>query len=907
MQIFKCVKTSTSIATAMTAGLLSTLVVAAIPPKSASLPKSVNGGEAEFRKEIQPLLKKYCYACHAGGVKSGSVAFDEIKSDPSLLENRKLFQRVLKNLRSGIMPPVGADQPSEAEKRTIEEWIKAHVYQIDPVNPDPGRVTVRRLNRVEYANTIHDLIGIDYDTRTEFPADDAGHGFDNIGDVLTLSPMLMEKYLDAAQSIVSKAVPTASKVIAETEILGASFQREGAQIASNKAANVPTGNAANFLALSYYEPATVSHALQIEHPGSYQLILDLSANERYVDNQVDYNRCRLVVKTDGQELLRKEFNREGGKRLHYEFDQKWQTGAHSLSFELQPLTPGVEQIRSLTLRINKVTVRGPLITKAADRASVKEGSAKTADYRVEPRNYRRFFPEPVPSAPAQRHIYAHKLIGDFARRAFRRPVDEKSVARLVALAEGVSAQPGQTFEGGIAQAMVAVLASPRFLFREEGIATAKNNQQSRRKINQKSGLSKNENHNHHNNQPYPLIDEYALASRLSYLLWSSMPDEELFRLAGQGQLRKNLTVQVQRMLSDRRSEALVQNFSGQWLQTRDIEKVPIDARAVLSREAAPIAFTPGSGDRNRRGPRIRFDDALRKDLRHEADSYFGYVVHEDRSVLELIDSNYTFLNARLAQYYGLNNSGVTGDEFRKVILPPDSPRGGMLTMASVLAVTSNPTRTSPVKRGLFILDNIMGAPAPPPPPDIPPLESAAVGLKNRKPTLREVLSAHRNKPECLSCHKRLDPPGLALENFNAMGLWREREFDQPIEPGGKLVTGESFTDIRGLKHILVTRHSTEFYRCLTEKLLTYALGRGLEDYDVEAVDQIVKRLEQDKGQFSSLLTGVIESVPFQKCRIVSVAEKTNSLKSTAPKSHLPDTKTRKRAAPLHKVNVAAKT
>ena len=595
----------------------------------------------------------------------------------------------------------------------------------------------------------------------------------------------------------------------------------------------------------------VAHTLQVEHPGSYQLVLDLSANERYVDNVFDYNKCRLIVKADGQELLRRDYNREGGKRLHYVFDQKWQSGGHNLSFEVQPLTKGVEQIRALTLRINKVTLRGPFDVR----------------YHVEPRNYRTFFPKPVPTVAPARRAYARELLTNFARKAFRRPVEEKTLARLTALAENVYSQPGQTFEGGVAQAMVAVLASPRFLFHEEGIAAQ------------------------NNNQPYAFIDEYALASRLSYFLWSSMPDDELFRLAAQGQLRKNLSAQVKRMLHDRRSEALVQDFSGQWLQTRDIEKVAINPFAVLNREVDPAANSQaGNGRRGGFRPRVRFDDPLRKDLRREADNYFGYIVREDRSVCELIDSDYTFLNARLAQYYGLADAGITGEEFRKVTLPANSPRGGMLTMGSVLAVTSNPTRTSPVKRGLFILDNILGAPAPPPPPDIPPLEAAATGLKNSKPTLREVLTAHRSKPECMSCHQRLDPPGLALENFNALGLYRDKEFGQPIEPGGTLVTGEAFKDVRELKHILVSRHSTEFYRCLTEKLLTYALGRGLEDYDVESVDRIVKRLEQDKGQFSALLTGVIESSPFQKCR--------NS-------AAIADAKPQKQGSPLQKVNVAS--
>lgn len=490
-------KTCCTLVSILAAGLLSTLLLAAIPPKFSKPSVSAdNGGEAEYRRDIQPLLKKYCYACHAGGAKSGGVAFDEIKSYAALRQNRKLFQRVLKNLRSGLMPPMGMEQPSDGAKHSIEQWIKTHVYNIDVANPDPGRVTVRRLNRAEYGNTVRDLIGVDYDTQTEFPPDDAGHGFDNISDVLTISPMLMEKYLDAAQGIISQTVPTSSKVVAETEISGASFVREGAAVSTHKVGD--------FRALSYYEPAAVAHTLQIEHPGSYQLVLDMSANEWYVDNIFDYNRCRLIIKADGQELLRREYNREGGKRLHYEFDQKWQAGGHPLSFEVQPLTPGMEQIRALTLRINKVTLRGPMDAK----------------YQVEPRNYRAFFPKPVPVNGPDRRAYARELLGNFARKAFRRPVDEKTLTRLTALAEGVYTQSGQTFEKGVAQAMVAVLASPRFLFREEGTAAQKSN------------------------QPYTLIDEYALASRLSYFLWSSMPDDELFRLAGQGQLRKNLAAQV---------------------------------------------------------------------------------------------------------------------------------------------------------------------------------------------------------------------------------------------------------------------------------------------------------------------------------------------------------------------------
>jgi len=354
-----------------------------------------------------------------------------------------------------------------------------------------------------------------------------------------------------------------------------------------------------------------------------------------------------------------------------------------------------------------------------------------------------------------------------------------------------------------------------------------------------------------------------------------------------------LPAQVRRMLADRRSEAFVHNFTGQWLQARDIETVVVDARAVLNREEKTDPEAERNEQRRRelrekpagsltpeekaemerlraeffkrfRAARVEFNGELRQAMRRETESYFDFVLRQNRPIAELIDSDYTFLNERLARHYGV--SGVTGDEIRRVILPPDSPRGGILGQGTVLAVTSNPTRTSPVKRGLFILDNILGMPPPPPPPNIPLLEDAAKGVKGHEPTLRETLALHRAKPLCSSCHNRMDPLGLALENFNALGMWREKELDQPIDAAGTLITGESFTNVQQLKHILATSHRRDFYRCLAEKLLTYALGRGLDYYDVESVDEIVARIENNDGRFSALLMGVVESAPFQKRR-----------------------------------------
>jgi len=316
------------------------------------------------------------------------------------------------------------------------------------------------------------------------------------------------------------------------------------------------------------------------------------------------------------------------------------------------------------------------------------------------------------------------------------------------------------------------------------------------------------------------------------------------------------------MLDDPRSEQMVENFTGQWLQTRDVESIMINARAVLARDSGAPAGQRGFGRRS--PPAVQLDRELRTAMEKETTLFVSSIVHDNRSVTRLIESDYTFLNEKLAKVYGITN--VTGNEMRRVSLPSDSPRGGVLTDGSVLVVTSNPDRTSPVKRGLFILDNFLGTPSPPPPPNIPALEAAEKDFKDHEPTLREALQAHRDKPLCASCHNRMDPIGLGFENFNALGMWREKERNQTIETGGKLVTGESFDTVRQLKHILATDHRLDFYRCLTAKFLTYALGRGTEYYDLETIDQIVNRLDQENGRFSALLNGVIESAPFQKQR-----------------------------------------
>jgi len=824
-------------------------VLVALAVLSPCVSKGADGVAKRFEEHIQPILEDYCYGCHGDGMKKGGVALDGFASAQERLRDPALWWPVLRNVRAGIMPPAGEARPPEKEKRLLADWIKFSAFGIDPDNPDPGRVTVRRLNRIEYRNTIRDLMGIDYDTTSRFPPDDTGHGFDNIGDVLTLSPLLLEKYLEAAKSIVAQSVPTSSRTVAEQTIAARRFR----PAATTSGAGSQDG--AGPLVLSYYERASVSTPFDAEHAGHYGFVLDLTANERQMDDVVDRNKCRLIFKVDGQELLRRDFNRQEGIPFRFECEQEWKAGPHELRIEVEPLTPGEKQTRSLRLQILSVTVRGPIDDQR---------------YWVRPPNYGRFFYRDVPASPADRAQYARELLSRFATKAFRRPVPRETAERLAALAEGIAAEKGETFESSIARAMTAVLASPRFLFREEEAERGSPDR-------------------------YPFIDQYALASRLSYFFWSTMPDDELFRLAGENKLRDNLSSEVKRLLADPRSAEFVRNFVGQWLQVRDIDLVLINAVSFMrdelrnpspevdrnrarSRELnrkPPEELTDKEKEElkklretflqnTRRSREFELNRALRQAMRQESEMLFEYIVREDRSLAELVDCDYAFLNERLAKQYGID--GVKGEEMRKVALAPNSPRGGVLTQGTVLAVTSNPDRTSPVKRGLFILDNILGMPPPPPPADVPALEEAARKLAGKTPTLRETLALHRKEAMCSSCHNRMDPLGLALENLNGLGRWRDKERGTPIDSTGQLITGEKFSNVRELKHILANDHRRDFYRCLSEKMLTYALGRGLEFYDVHAVDGLVERIEKADGRASALIMGIVESTPFQRRR-----------------------------------------
>src|SRR3954471_3541201 len=473
---------------------------------------------ARFHKSAQPILQKYCSDCHFDGMKKGGVAFDEFKSDDALIAKHDLWQAVLKNTRAALSPPHKKAQPTAEERQQLEQWIKYSAFEIDPKNPDPGRVTVRRLNRTEYHNTIHDLMGVDYNTAVEFPADDTGFGFDNIGDVLTVSPMLLEKYMAAAKAIVSEAVPTEAKAVPEEIISGGRFRRTDNGKSTRDESRKETATS-----LSFYEPATLTKKFNAEHSGTYQLTWELEVKGQF---ETDPGKCSVTLKTDNVGRLKKEFGWENHRTFRLDTEEKWTPGEHRIVLDLQPLTPIVQKINSLELLLCSVTVRGPI------------------EHQTKPKNYDRFFSRAAPQNLAGRRAYAAEVLRKFATKAFRRPADDATVNRLVAVAEKVYTRPGKTFEAGIADAMVAALSSPRFLFRlEQGDPGAP------------SGAA------------FALVDEFSLASRLSYFLWSTMPDDELFGLAARGELRKNLSAQVTRMLADSRSHELVQNFTGQWLQT----------------------------------------------------------------------------------------------------------------------------------------------------------------------------------------------------------------------------------------------------------------------------------------------------------------------------------------------------
>tara|TARA_R110002096_G_scaffold432198_2_gene648497 strand:+ start:4923 stop:7283 length:2361 start_codon:yes stop_codon:yes gene_type:complete len=748
---------------------------------------------ADFVRDIEPILIDYCFDCHGDGVSKGDFLLDDYEKLDQHLTDHDLWFTVWENTRSQLMPPSGKKQPSAEQRAMLKDWIEREVFKLDPANPDPGRVTIRRLNREEYENTIYDVFGHRFNAEAAFPPDDTGYGFDTIGDVLSISPLLMEKYVNAAQEIVSKVVHTTGPVIP-------SNHRRADQFVSEKKRK------ANWI--PFDQPDAFTCKLSIGYPGDYRLRLDYKLNG--ADNDTA-NTARVEIRVNGKSAGKKFLAWGDTQTQSIQVQAPFIKGENVIEIELTSVDPAGKDERTLAFQGDRLHFDGPL-----------DGS-----HRVFPSNYEKIFIDgPPPEDDAARTAYLRKLIDHWGLRLLRRPVSEGRAKRLMELAQA-SQELENGFEKGVAQALTAILASPRFLFRAE-VQPEPNNP----------------------GKIVPIV-EFALASRLSYFLWSSAPDPELLQLAAEGKLRTNLRQQIDRMIKDRKGERFVKNFTGQWLQTRDLDLIYFDPRRILNID-------------DQKEAEKFYNYRTKEAMRWETEKMFEHVLRENRPVTELLVADYTFLNQYTALTYGIE--GVEGRDLRKVSLPPDSPRGGILGQGTFLAITSNPTRTSPVKRGLFVLENLLGTPAPPAPEEVPSIEQQRRKKENRELTMRELMKVHAEEALCASCHARFDPIGLALENYNALGMWREEEGGTPIDAGGKLITGEPFANAKELSKILATERKDDFYRCLTEKLLTYAIGRGVEFYDAPTIEKIVENVDANGGGMMNLIYGIAESVPFQKRR-----------------------------------------
>ena len=741
--------------------------------------------KAGYARDIQPLLKKYCFSCHQGEKAEAGVVLDVYKDEAALAADRAVWKKVFDNVEGDLMPPGDKPQPSDAERELLLGWLESKILAVRCDGPrDPGRVTIRRLNRTEYNNTVRELTGIEFKPADDFPADDVGYGFDNIGDVLTLPPLLLEKYLAAADKIVKAAIVDPNtrpgKVLLAREMehsLGGQHG-DGWNLNSNgevfQQFEFPKNGEYEFEITAYGQPAG-------DDPPKMVLKIDGKAAKEW----------EIKSKEDAPETVATKVKVLGGKyKVAVAFTNDF--------YDKDNKDP---RKRDRNLVVIKTEIKGPVGEVSDDL----------------PESHKKLIPVKVTSG--NKSSGAKTVVKNFASAAFRRPATDEEVTKLLTLV-ALAEKEGDSWERGIQLACQAVLVSPHFLFKVE--------------LDPEAGKGTG---------PAYAISDYELATRLSYFLWSSLPDEELLKTAKAGTLRKfgTLDAQVKRMLKDERSQALIENFAGQWLQLRNLANIKPDLKRFPD-------FTP----------------ELARDMRRETEAFLAHIIREDKSVMDLLDANYTFVNERLAKHYGLE--GVLGNEFRKVSLT-DGKRGGLLGQASILTVTSNPTRTSPVKRGKWILENLLNSPPPPPPPGVPELEDEKQKLTG---SLRQRMEQHRENPACASCHQRMDPLGFGLENYNAIGGWREKDEDFVIDASGELPGGESFKSPKELRAILKKR-DTEFRGCVTEKLLTYALGRGIEFEDQCTVTGISSAVAKQGNKFSALVLEIVRSDAFQKRRAAAAA------------------------------------
>ena len=745
------------------------------------------------------LVNQYCVACHNNTAKTADLALDNISSE-AVDQHPEVWEKVVRRLRARQMPPAGIPRPDEDTYDAVIASLEASLDREAAAHPNPGRTdTFRRLNRTEYQNAIRDLLALEVDAAAMLPGDESSHGFDNVT-VGDLSPTLLDRYISAAEKISRLAVGLPSRspggaTIRTPPDLTQEEHIEGLPIGTRGGAVVP-----------YTFPLDAEYDIELrltrernEHiegltePHEIELLLDRERvglftikppprgeNHDMVDRHL---KTRLAVKA-GPHTLGVAFLKKPSALLETE-RQPYQ--AHFNFYRHPRIQPALYSISI----IGPYAAEGPGDTPSRRRIFVCR-----------------------PADPSQEEGCAKQILSTLMRRAYRRPVHDTDLEKPLKFYREARAQgsPNAGFDAGIEMALSAILVSPQFLFRveqdPEGVAPDT--------AYRLSGL--------------------ALASRLSFFLWSSIPDDELLEAAIRGELKNPavLDKQVRRMLADPRSSTLVSNFASQWLYLRNLASIRPDMRLFPD-----------------------FDDNLRQAFRRETELFFESIVREDRSVLDLLKSDYTFLNERLAKHYGIPN--IYGSRFRRIALSPDTKRGGLLRHGSILTVTSYATRTSPVIRGKWVLENILGIPPPPPLPDVPALDGNTIGAHL---SVRERLAEHRDNPACASCHNLMDPVGFPLENFDAVGRWRTVDGRSPIDASGSLFDGSKVDDISGLEEALLRRPEI-FVGTITEKLLTFALGRGVEPHDGPAIREVVRQAKANDFRFSSLILGIVTSTPFQ--------------------------------------------
>lgn len=765
-------------------GLVTAGGLAPAPLASVSGPADDRGARLEqsLLEHIGPLIETYCIDCHAGDGAEAGIKLDQLENVKTAHSIGLDLRLVRDALAAGQMPPKKKSQPSAEEREKLIAWLNEVIAYVPPDAPiDPGWFTIHRHNRTEYANTLRDLLGLEPAVAAgiagRLPRDDMGYGFDNIADVLSISPLAVEQYLDAADKAVEAALGPVVEVGDHPKAVRPIKGQNGQQLSRG-----------GFL---LYSNGPAAGVVKIPITGEY--IVRVRAWETRAGDE----GSRMSVRVDRKDL--KEFTVSGTREEPQEFEIRTRLKAGSRTISAAFLNDYyVKDVADRNLAIESITVAGPL-----DETGIERPAAWRA----------LFGPGGEVADETSR---AGVILGAFAERAYRRPASEAQVRALVKV---FSAQrrEGKSFEVSVRTAVSAALVSPSFLFRTAAHPDATNPKATYK------------------------LDGYELASRLSYFLWSSMPDGELLSAARDGSILTDagLSAHVRRMLADARSGALVENFAGQWLQLRGLDAVTID------RSQFP-----------------EYTDELRSDMKAEATQVFGELLRSDLSVLELVQSTWSFLNERLAALYGVH--GVEGGQLRRIEFPAGSARGGILTMGAVLTLTSNPTRTSPVKRGLFVLDQLLGAPPPPPPPEIPPLEQASAAA-GAEATLREKMAAHLTVASCAACHRRLDPIGLTFEQFDAIGRWRESEGGKPVDASGELPGKVKLGGVNDLKRYLLER-SDQFVETLSAKMLTYAIGRGMEKFDKPAVRAISARTRANGDRLSALIESVALSETFRTCR-----------------------------------------